>query len=222
MGRFITADDYPTTGQGLTGNNMFAYCGNNPAVRADNGGQFWNIVIGAAAGAAISAIVTGISSYKENGEVNWASVVVSAAAGAVSGAFAATGIKVRGQMVVNAVIGGVSSAVDTYVNRNEATTIFDYISSTVTGVGIGLVAGKLGGNGTGNKHLSHSAGRFINKAWNAAKNVFNTGLKAAWKQGTKAASYYYSQVATESVKRGVQAILPIAISNIPNILYQLS
>lgn len=35
MGRFINADAYTSTGQGLLGNNMFAYCGNNPVNRVD-------------------------------------------------------------------------------------------------------------------------------------------------------------------------------------------
>ena len=29
-GRFINADEFVSTGQGILGNNMFAYCGNNP------------------------------------------------------------------------------------------------------------------------------------------------------------------------------------------------
>jgi RHS repeat-associated protein len=41
MGRFINGDNYPSTGQGLTGNNMFAYCGNNPVNRADPSGARW-------------------------------------------------------------------------------------------------------------------------------------------------------------------------------------
>ena len=44
LGRFINADNYPYTGQGLTGNNMFAYCGNNPVSRSDGGGCFWDTV----------------------------------------------------------------------------------------------------------------------------------------------------------------------------------
>ena len=39
VGRFINADSYATTGQGIIGHNMFAYCGNNPAGFVDNGGQ---------------------------------------------------------------------------------------------------------------------------------------------------------------------------------------
>ena len=38
MGRFINADNYPSTGQGLLGNNMFAYCNNNPIIHYDSTG----------------------------------------------------------------------------------------------------------------------------------------------------------------------------------------
>ena len=38
MGRFINADALVTTGQGLLGNNMFAYCRNNPVCRRDISG----------------------------------------------------------------------------------------------------------------------------------------------------------------------------------------
>ena len=38
MGRFINADNYPSTGQGLLGNNMFAYCNNNPIIYKDSSG----------------------------------------------------------------------------------------------------------------------------------------------------------------------------------------
>ena len=40
--RFVNADGYVSTGQGITGYNMFAYCGNNPVNRADPTGQFWS------------------------------------------------------------------------------------------------------------------------------------------------------------------------------------
>ena len=35
MGRFISADVFVSTGQGILGNNMFAYCRNNPVSRID-------------------------------------------------------------------------------------------------------------------------------------------------------------------------------------------
>lgn len=41
MGRFINADAFVSTGQGILGNNMFAYCGNNPVMRLDPAGYSW-------------------------------------------------------------------------------------------------------------------------------------------------------------------------------------
>lgn len=38
LGRFLNADAFASTGQGILGNNMFAYCSNNPVVCADTGG----------------------------------------------------------------------------------------------------------------------------------------------------------------------------------------
>ena len=42
IGRWINADGYVSTGQGVLGYNMFAYCGNNPVNRVDPTGQFWS------------------------------------------------------------------------------------------------------------------------------------------------------------------------------------
>ena len=41
IGRYINADGYISTGQGIISNNMFSYCGNNPIMRADPSGRFW-------------------------------------------------------------------------------------------------------------------------------------------------------------------------------------
>ena len=38
--RFINADGYVSTGQGVIGNNMFAYCNNNPVMYVDHSGGF--------------------------------------------------------------------------------------------------------------------------------------------------------------------------------------
>ena len=38
IGRFINADVYVSTGQGVLGNNMFAYCNNSPVQKKDIGG----------------------------------------------------------------------------------------------------------------------------------------------------------------------------------------
>ena len=44
IGRFINADAYVSTGQGIIGCNMFAYCGNNPVSFIDTEGCFANKV----------------------------------------------------------------------------------------------------------------------------------------------------------------------------------
>ena len=40
VGRFINADEYVTTEQGLCGYCLFAYCGNNPVSKFDSGGKW--------------------------------------------------------------------------------------------------------------------------------------------------------------------------------------
>ena len=39
MGRFVNADAFSSTGQGILGNNMFAYCLNNPTNFVDLDGR---------------------------------------------------------------------------------------------------------------------------------------------------------------------------------------
>ena len=42
--RFVNADGYVSTGQGLLSSNMFAYCGNNPFNCKDPTGQVWETI----------------------------------------------------------------------------------------------------------------------------------------------------------------------------------
>ena len=41
IGRFVSEDSYISTGQGISANNMFVYCGNNPITRIDANGKSW-------------------------------------------------------------------------------------------------------------------------------------------------------------------------------------
>ena len=43
--RFISADVYMSTGQGVLGGNMWAYCGNNPVCRYDTSGRLWKEIL---------------------------------------------------------------------------------------------------------------------------------------------------------------------------------
>ena len=64
MGRFISADAYVSTGQGLLGYNMYAYCGNNPVNRIDSEGEFWWAVI--LATVVLTAILTSCGNQNES------------------------------------------------------------------------------------------------------------------------------------------------------------
>ena len=77
-GRFINADGYVSTGQGIVGNNMFAYCGNNPVKRLDSTGELF---FGAIVSGVLGAISGGLSAAR-NGE----NVIVGAVIGGLVGA----------------------------------------------------------------------------------------------------------------------------------------
>ena len=58
IGRFINADEYTSTGQGIIGNNMFAYCGNNPIAHEDADGEAFETAFDAISlGASIAEVV---------------------------------------------------------------------------------------------------------------------------------------------------------------------
>ena len=66
--RFINPDKFVSTGQGLTGCNMFAYCGNNPVNRVDPTGELSWLIVAALLlftplGGAALQVTTSIVSY---------------------------------------------------------------------------------------------------------------------------------------------------------------
>lgn len=90
VGRFINADEYVSTGQGILGNNMFAYCNNNPITYTDSSGESLTvaalifigsaIIFGAGAGA-FSAACSG-------GDTE--DIIIGAIEGGITGGVAAT------------------------------------------------------------------------------------------------------------------------------------
>ena len=92
IGRMISPDSAEilmASPSALTDKNLYAYCDNNPVVRADGGGEFWHIVVGAAIGAVIGAVSSIVAQTVSGQDINWAEVGVSAVSGAVSGAVTA-------------------------------------------------------------------------------------------------------------------------------------
>ena len=139
-----------STGQGLLGNNMFAYCGNNPVIAADYNGQWLILVIGAVTGAVVSGAITWLNGGSTD------EIIVSATCGAFSGTLAASGVGgLAGQMLV----GAVSSAVDSgYQNYNDylagTKTADDAVIGTLVDAGMGAMFGAMGFEGTNAMHIS--------------------------------------------------------------------
>ena len=168
-GRFINADTTDVLGASLDkanwDKNLFAYCDNNPIIRVDHGGQIW-MLIGAAVGAFVSGAVSAISQYATTGSINWKTVGINAAAGAVSGALATTGIGLAASIGANAGLGGAAYVSDQIVNGDEIT-----LDGLVTNTIAGGVGGAIGGSGANAKGLS--------AAWKSASNSITRELRRA-------------------------------------------
>ena len=209
-GRFINADIYISTGQGVLGCNMFAYCNNSPIAKSDKNGEIWNIVIGAAVGGLVGGLVSAtfqlLDAYAK-GEQDvwksgtfWAHIGVAVVGGAISGGLAASGAILPAQIVVNAAIGLSSSlldtAIDDVIGDDESITLGTYALNAAIGTTVGTLAGLLGGPGTATKHLT-----------NSFKRVLSNGNY----------SYYFSQIGKEALKSGIKAIPGILKATLPTV-----
>ena len=71
LGRFINADAFASTGQGILGNNMFAYCENSPVNLSDPSGQIpvvFAVAIGAVAVGVINNTINAVYYEFSDGE----------------------------------------------------------------------------------------------------------------------------------------------------------
>lgn len=185
--RFISADEYSVllaSTNTLTDKNLYAYCDNNPVVRADNEGDFWHIVAGAAIGGVISGL-TKIASNVCQGE-KWSSGLgIAVLSGAASGALAATGVCAVGAIAVNAAIAMTENTVEQVV-ENKGFKNFDFGDMLFDGA-VGAVSGTIGGPGKGTKHLMSLGKQTVRRTVNA---FTHKGAKAGFKEMGKAFVYY--------------------------------
>ena len=187
IGRFINADTtdiLTATPMGLTDKNLFAYCDNNPVMRADHGGDFWHIVVGAAVGALIGGVVKAVSNAIE-GKSLTDGLATAMLAGAASGALASTGVGIVGMVAGNAAISMAENAADQVI-ENKGFNNFDVGDMLIDGA-IGGVSGALGGAGKGTKHLTNLGKQTVKRTFNATTNK---GLRAGLKEAGKAFAYY--------------------------------
>lgn len=139
--RFISADNYPSTGQGLTGNNMFIYCGNNPVSRADDGGECWHIVAGAVIGGLFELCAQLIANEGDITDINWKKVGIATAVGGITAACGP---------VVGALISGAGNiAMELASGTTDLAKIGISFAvgfgASFAGYGVGKIAQKIGG-----------------------------------------------------------------------------
>ena len=123
--RFINADTFATTdANGLLSANMFAYCENNPIMRTDESGEFFNTVIGAVVGATFGAVSAAIA-----GTSIWG----GALSGAVSGAIAGFGVDVAMATVATGPVGVAVAATATFFAGGIGSIVGDAIEAKANG-----------------------------------------------------------------------------------------
>jgi len=178
MGRFISADlpDVLTaTPMGFTDKNLYAYCDNNPVMRVDEDGEFWNFIIGGVVGAIAGGVVAAL-----NGE-DLAGIIIGTFAGAASGVVAATGLGLFAQAGVSA---GISALAD-FANQTvdillNGGTFADYnVGQTLIEAGLGFATSVAGG----------LAGKFfddnITKNFVKSKGLFDKYLSKTFTAGLR-------------------------------------
>ena len=149
VGRFISPDHasvLTATPDALTDKNLYAYCDNNPVMRVDGDGEFWNIVIGAAIGLA-GQLVSDLINSAIKGELSfshWTDYVSATLGGAVGALIPGAGIGAN--LVRNIVSEGISITVDVIAGQdvNVVESVMNVGLGTIIDTGFEMVSNKVG------------------------------------------------------------------------------
>ena len=134
--------------EALTDKNLYIYCDNNPVMRVDEDGDIWHLLIGAAIGFVSTYIVDvaeNIANGKSGFDILNVAIDMDYFAASASGALAASGIGIVGQIAGNALISSTSYLMDQAIS-NEKVDQNELLKQTVAGGFSGLLGGK-GANG---------------------------------------------------------------------------
>lgn len=166
--RFISPDENLCTGQGIVGNNMFAYCCNNPVSRVDSEGTFFNTIFGTIVGG-ITAVVT-----RDKDAETWQQAMVrGATTGLIAGAALDFSIATGGAgAILIATIGGaIAGGLDSYWEQKNHGGDIDVgkiaIDATL-GAGMNTLFGAYG----------RTAGRAVG---NTVSTVFSAMKQNTWR-----------------------------------------
>lgn len=146
VGRFINPDSLLNQESAL-GNNMFAYCLNNPMNMTDTEGNLPFLAVTAIIGAVVGAVAGGVVAAKSGGNV-WAGIGI----GAVAGALVGTGV---GMAAGAALAGSITATTGAVMTGGSA------LLSTVA----------TGGFGAGVSYISNNLSRSVNNATPAVQTA---------------------------------------------------
>ena len=136
--RFVNADSYASTGQGIVGYNMFSYCSNGPIIRSDPGGNFGILGI-IAVGAVVGGLLGVFSAATTGGDI-LESAIEGCLTGAVGSVFSIVlgGFAAFGAAFVSGIIIDVGVQVSSqYIEKGKVEEI-DAGRAVKTGIQTGL------------------------------------------------------------------------------------
>lgn len=195
MGRFICSDVAVSTGQGLLGNNAFAYCGNNPVHRNDCEGDSWVVVLGAIGVQYASDVIGNIMGGKTGAEMfiptsSLATYTAAAVTALIPGGGIAHALL---RSVVSETILWVDNSLNGKGELNDINqSLWNIVGNTFLDFGMGkLMDNTLGQLGTeelatySSKPKQRSSGATLQQTYNALQRS-NTIGRAIGKAGIKA------------------------------------
>ncbi len=177
IGRFLNADGYISTGIGIFGHNMFAYCNNSPIITKDKNGEVLCTLLGASIGALTSVLFKSIET--DDPEQLKAAAINGAISGAISG-FAsdiliASGGTAGAFVIAGAFAGGLGSGLGAAAQSYYLTGDVDgteVLVNVVIGAGTGAVFNATSSGAASIKEtVTKTVGNYT------TKNVVKTYLK---------------------------------------------
>lgn len=172
IGRFISADSFATTDcNGFLSSNMFAYCENNPVMRSDPSGDFFNTAIGAVVGGVIGGISAAIA-----GDNVAAGIAIGAATGAVAGLAVDAAIATGGVAAIAiASIGGAVSSGANYAFTEKANGRSVHIGKLAWNAAVGGVLNTLSFGVSVPKVRTTQGGTLIQRICQNTRSAINQG-----------------------------------------------
>ena len=216
--RFLNADSAKileeTVGQQF-GGNLYQYCKNACPIAADEDGNWLNLVIGAIAGAVISAGCQIVSNVVQ-GKDAMDGVLTAAASGAITGAVAASGVGVIGQVIVGGAVGaGAEFAQQMIDTGGDVDPLNCFVDCVVAG-GMGMLSAVIGGNGLlyYKDSVYQNGIRLLNVIRNVERGMYSSAGKAARRLAAVGAEYvseYIKQATAATVKYTIGATVATAL-----------